>query len=386
MEEEKKESVSSSSVFELPVVDFSSFLASPSELEDLMKSNHTASEAQLATAKAIDKSNKEHGFVCLRNSGVPRNATRATFEASRSLFVGMEESSKAKLKKLDTKTNTGYASFGSEALNRRRLPDSKEAFNIRGNSAEWGDFLGTPPGFQEAGEAFWDEMTLLALRYSVCCAVALGLDYDYFSKTFAKMDLCTLRLLHYPPCIDETNETGEENPTSAIRVGEHTDFGSFTFLSIDNIQDESSLGLQVKAVAGGDLGKGSIIDRDEEAFMEGWNDIVFNEALLQDIAKDETSALIVNTGALMARWTNDVWNATAHRVIVSPKAMNFHRYSIAMFCDPDRETMVSVHPNFVSSSDDGGAGEAKYPPIKSIDYLLMKLREAQGVDEEEKDN
>ena len=26
--------------------------------------------------------------------------------------------------------------------------------------------------------------------------------------------------------------------------------------------------------------------------------------------------MIVNTGALAARWTNDTWNATAHRVIV----------------------------------------------------------------------
>ena len=39
---------------------------------------------------------------------------------------------------------------------------------------------------------------------------------------------------------------------------------------------------------------------------------------------------IVNTGVLMARWTNDEWRATAHRVIVSPELESSrHRYSIA---------------------------------------------------------
>jgi isopenicillin N synthase-like dioxygenase len=45
---------------------------------------------------------------------------------------------------------------------------------------------------------------------------------------------------------------------------------------------------------------------------------------------------LVNTGALLARWTNDVWRATAHRVIVPDAAAARHdRYSIAAFFDPD---------------------------------------------------
>ena len=48
----------------------------------------------------------------------------------------------------------------------------------------------------------------------------------------------------------------------------------------------------------------------------------------------------------------------------------------ASFFDPDRETVCEVHPDLLEES----GGVAKYGPIKSIDYLLMKLKEAQGVE------
>ena len=82
--------------------------------------------------------------------------------------------------------------------------------------------------------------------------------------------------------------------------------------------------------------------------------------------------MIVNTGALLARWTNDEWKATAHRVIV-PNAPIAHRsrYSIACFVDPDRDSMVQVHPSFA----DGGK-PIRYGPIKRSDYLDQKLRSA----------
>jgi dihydroorotase len=39
-----------------------------------------------------------------------------------------------------------------------------------------------------------------AKRYGFACALALGLERDYFVKTMDRMDLCTMRYLHYPPC------------------------------------------------------------------------------------------------------------------------------------------------------------------------------------------
>ena len=127
---------------------------------------------------------------------------------------------------------------------------------------------------------------------------------------------------------------------------------------------------KVKAIDGADLGLGSILERDTSVFTSGWNDVVFGDDFLQEIEGDESATLLVNTGALMARWTNDTWRATAHRVVVKPEARCFHRYSIASFFDPDKKTICSVNPKFV------GEGESpKYPPISSMDYLFMKLKE-----------
>lgn len=43
-----------------------------------------------------------------------------------------------------------------------------------------------------------------------------------------------------------------------------------------------------------------------------------------------------NTGALLARWCNDHVKATPHRVVATHR----ERYSIAFFCDPDKDTPI----------------------------------------------
>ena len=416
--------------FKIPIVDFSSFLSSTIDSADAPSpppSPPTLCTAQQKTAGEIDTANRQHGFVCLRNTGISKSILDSTFSATQSLFDLNDNMKNTTLKQIDPLSNTGYAGYGVEALNRRRRPDLKEAFNVRhpksssssslssSDSPDVPDFYhGTPPEFQNYSLKLWNELQILGYKYAICCAFALGFETDYFVKTLSAMDLCTLRMLHYPPCDDIVNDGNNDNDNNsdydkskstsmAIRVGEHTDFGIFTFLFVRDFQDSSSHGLQVKAVEGGDLGttngkrkgKGGnnnsehlkfqkkVItnedgdDDDNHAFyLEGWNDVVFDKETIQNITSDESCAVIVNTGALMARWTNDIWRATAHRVIVpTAEARLSHRYSIAMFFDPDRETDCSVHPKLIEES----GGKVKYEPIKSIDYLLMKLNEAQGI-------
>ena len=359
--------VDSDGTLELPIVDFSPFVKEPIGTDG-------PSAAQRKVAEAIDEACRTHGFVCLRNTGIPREALKETFDASETFF-SMSHDQKSRLKPLDPTTNTGYNGFGSEALNPRRGADLKEVFNIRNPFQEnYTGFIGTSPEFQNVVGSFWKEITLLSNRFSQCCAIALGLETDYFEKTMTEMDLCTLRMLHYPPC--PAIESDESDPASAIRVGEHTDFGAYTFLFVNNLHDESSHGLQVKSIEGGDLGCGSLVMRGDDMFTSGWKDVIFEPTVLESMAHDESCSLLVNTGALMARWTNDVWRATAHRVVVKPTSRDSHRYSIAVFFDPDKSTICSVDPKFVAEGED-----AKYPPISSLDYLLMKLREVQGIKE-----
>ena len=86
-----------------------------------------------------------------------------------------------------------------------------------------------------------------------------------------------------------------------------------------------------------------------------------------------------STGAALARWTNDSWRATAHRVIVpTAEIARTHRYSIACFIDPDADAVVAVDPRFVKPGE-----KAKYKPTTGLKFLLMKLREAQGLPPED---
>ena len=78
-------SLRESQSFKLPVVDFSPFLASQHELEKIGKEG--PNDAQLTTAKAINKANRSHGFVCLRNSGVEHAFINSAFDASKALTM-----------------------------------------------------------------------------------------------------------------------------------------------------------------------------------------------------------------------------------------------------------------------------------------------------------
>lgn len=159
------------------------------------------------------------------------------------------------------------------------------------------------------------------------------------------------RLNYFPPCHYEPGKSTGEDLSAPLRVGEHTDFGLFTILF------NNEPGLQVKAVEGGEIG-GSVHNE-----AGGW----------VDVPVPTGTTAIINTGALLARWTNDVWRATAHRVVVSSvESASSDRYSIACFIDPDKEFIVEVHPSFVNPGE-----KPKYDPINAKDYILGKLRQAQ---------
>lgn len=194
-------------------------------------------------------------------------------------------------------------------------------------------------------------MERAARNFSIACAAALDLPHDFFLRSLQAFNSCVIRLNYYPPCDFESGKSTGENLSAPLRVGEHTDFGLFTILF------NNEAGLQVKAVEGGEVG--GIVHNE----AGGWLDV--------PVPKGTTA--IINTGALLARWTNDVWRATAHRVVVSSAdEASSERYSIACFIDPDKEHLIEVHPNFVAPGE-----EPKYETIKAHDYILGKLQQAQ---------
>ena len=337
-------------IAQVPTVDFSPFMK-----EEGVVIGAAPTAAQRHVAQQIDAACRgATAFVHLVDFGLTTALRTAALNASAQLFALSDKESK--LSRIDPSTNRGYSPLLSENINRaaRKDPERKEAFNVR-FPLESNDFTGCPLEFQRVVNELQQVLKVAARRYGLACALALGLPETFFSESLQKMSLCTIRFLHYPAYPDFN--PAEELPA---RIGEHTDFGIFTFLLLG---DNGAEGLQIKPVMGGDT---------EDKDNDGWLNVQVPSC---GTWSSDTAGAIVNTGALMARWTNDEWRATAHRVLIQNELLaSRSRYSIAFFVDPDPEHLVTVHDKFTH----GGTVAKRYAPIKSSDYLLMKLQSMMG--------
>lgn len=186
-------------------------------------------------------------------------------------------------------------------------------------------FDGCPPQFEQQSTQLFNKLRTIAQRFAIACAAALQLPLQHISNMFADADFMTLRYLHYPPCEFKPGQSTADDPRAPIRAGEHTDYGLFSFLIVDGP------GLQIKPVSGGDVSEHS-------AQSGGW----------LHVPQPPADSVIVNTGALMARVTNDTWRATAHRVIVPDRTVAARsRYAVAFFADPDSTCRIDVHERFL---------------------------------------
>src|SRR5437870_1475282 len=80
-------------------------------------------------------------------------------------------------------------------------------------------------------------------------------------------------------------------------------------------------------------------------------------------------SFVVNLGDMMARWTNDRWVATLHRVAVPPpdRAHGSRRQTIVFFHDPRADAVIECIP---------GCGEPRYEPVTAIEHVQAKAAKA----------
>lgn len=293
---------------QIPVIDFEPFL----------QQDETA---QQAVAKQIYQACHEVGFMYLKNSGLSQNLVNEIFQQFQRFF-NLPDESKQKLAWSDEFSNRGYVGIERERLDPDKLGDLKEALNL-GKEDKGNNF-----GFSISSSVFfWQACTALANSILQAFALALELPEDFFVSKHDRQNH-TLRLLHYPP-LQHLPKLGQ------VRAGEHSDYGSITLLFQDSVG-----GLEVQTKDGEWIAAPTI-----------------------------PGTVIVNTGDLMQRWTNNVFCSTKHRVMIPVDERLKHRYSIAFFYHPNNDAEIACLP-----SCQGLERPAIYPPISAGEYLLDRLQ------------
>lgn len=271
--------------------------------------------------KQIYQACHEIGFMYLQNSGISKDLIKQVFSYSKSFF-NLPLEVKQKQAWSDEFNNTGYVGLERERLDPNKPGDLKEALNL---------------GKQEAVNidasilAFYDSCTELANTVLQAYALALELPEDFFITRHNQQNH-TLRLLHYPS-LQIPAKPGQ------VRAGEHSDYGSITLLFQDDVG-----GLEVQTASGEWIAAPAIPD-----------------------------TVVVNTGDLMQRWTNDMFCSTKHRVMIpSDNRVNQSRYSMAFFCHPNDDTEIACLESCQKEQS------PIYPPMLAGEYLLSRLQATYG--------
>ena len=267
--------------------------------------------------KQIYQACHEIGFMYLQNSGISKDLIRQVFTYSKSFF-NLPLEVKQKQAWSDEFNNTGYIGIERERLDPTKPGDLKEAFNVNKQAV-----IGIDASILD----FYDSCTELANTLLQTYALALELPEDFLITRHNQRNH-TFRALHYPP-LQTPSKPGQ------VRAGEHSDYGSITLLFQDDVG-----GLEVQTASGEWIAAPAIPD-----------------------------TVIVNTGDLMQRWTNNIFCSTKHRVMIpNDSRVKQSRYSIAFFCHPNDDTEITSLESCQKEQS------PIYPSILAGEYLLSRLQ------------
>jgi isopenicillin N synthase-like dioxygenase len=212
----------------------------------------------------------------------------------------------------------------------RAFADPGEAWSYSPNL--WPDAL---PGLRPAWTAYYDTMRSLGNRLMSLFAWGLGLPPGFFAGKTG----------HGPNALRAINYPGPENQEHApragqLRAGPHTDYGTLTILRQDAVG-----GLEVLDPGGTWVG-----------------------------VEPVPGAFVVNLGDLMARWTNDRWRSTLHRVTDPPHADPpgsgpGRRQSMPYFQNANWSAQIACLPSCVAPGE-----RPRYEPVLAGPHLMSKFR------------
>jgi len=296
---------------------------------------------QHLVAEQLRQACEQRGFFYITGHGIDPALISSLFAASQRFF-DLPMTEKLAVDKKLSRCNRGYEPLRAQTLESGAPPDLKESFyagaEVAANDArvlagrfntgpnQWPETL---PDFRAVMQNYYQAAYGLGATIVRGLALSLGVPVSHFDG-YLKEAAATLRLLHYPPQ-PANPEPGEKG------CGEHTDFGGVTLL----LQDEAG-GLQVW-------------DKD----LGSWID-----------APPVPGAFVVNIGDLFARWTNDRYVSTLHRVI---NVSGRERYSVPFFFTGNPLHKVECIPTCL---DEGEL--PRYPAVTVEQHQIECYRRTYG--------
>lgn len=241
----------------------------------------------------------------------------------------------------------GYIPLAGESLSQSMAssaaapPDLKEVFNVGPPARPAHEFADPDeaaayspnlwpaalPELEPAWTAYYEAMRDLGSRLMSLFARALGLPPGFFAD---KID-------QHPDALRAINYPARDAPVlpGQLRAGAHTDYGTLTILRQDAVG-----GLEVL----GPDGRWAAVEPVPGAF-------------------------VVNIGDLMARWTNDRWRSTLHRVVDPPGSGRVRRQSMPYFQNANWSAEVACLPTCLAPAE-----RPRYEPVLAGPHLMRKFR------------
>ena len=268
-------------------------------------------------------------------------------------FFGLDLAHKRRHVAPRPSVNRGYTAPRSERLSYSLgvvTPDDLfEAFNVGAAVSDvpgvecdpeiyaaniWPDEV---PDFRRAVSAWFRHAGFVARRMTNVFALALGLPPDYFAS-FTDHSIDVLRLNNYVVPDDDQPPAPDQ-----LGMGAHTDYGIVTVLWADPVP-----GLEILRPDG------------------SWLPVM-----------PAPGALLINLGDLTARWTNDRWMSTMHRVVPPRDAHGrlTRRRSAAFFHDGNADAVIST-----LAPCRAGDGSSNYDDVTVGEHLAQKLAGSRGLE------
>ncbi|HEX4248074.1 MAG TPA: 2-oxoglutarate and iron-dependent oxygenase domain-containing protein [Pseudonocardia sp.] len=339
-------------LLDVPIIDISPFRISPFRESGPTAGGVAADRDTIAdrdaVAALVDRAAREVGFMQIVGHGIAP-AVLDRFTSATDAFFALDLETKNRYR-CPPGINRGYSPPKSESLvNSLGLTspaDLFEAINVGVSAADHpgvdlpaddhapNDYApnvypSEVPDFEAAVSAWFAEAGAVARTMTRIFGRALGLGEDYFAA-YTDHSLDVLRMNNYRLPASEVRLEPDQ-----LGMGAHTDYGIVTVLWADSVP-----GLE-------------ILDADGR-----WHP-----------AQPAPGALLVNLGDGLARWTNDEWLSTMHRV--APPRVDgvlVPRRSAAYFHDGNTDAVIECLPSCVRPGR-----PAAYAPVTIGEHLRAKL-------------